>query len=1154
MERRLLQALGLTIFFLCLLPDPMLAARLELRQTGSGASALDAMVGDRLEVSIWVDSEDETISGAAVFLSFDEEVFELVAEDRQPAVAGFQPFSPGRFLGNGEVFRNALLDSTDPAASTAGAQLDYSVVRALDRGSGPAATFVLRARTPAAASAIRIDESGFRETRFFTPDGNNHYFRFITPMSVRVRGIGIEGLPERLVLARGQVDTTTFRLDDLVFDPVYGPGDITWSVTAGAALEIQRLEPGHLLRVVAPAAQSPWERITLVATNPDGQSATAFVDVFVGAPPRLADPVAPMRLEEDTSIEVALADLVQDPDTPLDRLRWTAAAARQLGAEVIGSPPLLRLTPAPDWSGAATVTLVAADEYGFADTTVVPVTVTPRNDAPRLLVAPNILLTRGRSDSTLVLEQLLSDAEDAVADLHLTWQGDHHVAVAERQGRLVLTAPPVWVGQEVIELRVTDAEGLAATAPLTVTVVRSLAPSLRRVPSRLGLALGDYSELDLMALVEDPDDDESALSWTVSGQTQLRLELSSAGVARIHAPVDLVLPEMLRFTVTDPSGEAASFDLLVYAASPDGTPAIAPLPEISLPAGGVDASIDLDDYLFDLDHQAADMEWFLPALEGLVLRIDASTHVLTVAAADSLPSGSLTAELRVRDPDGHEAVQALSVRIAGRGTAPGPDPDPGTGPAFAALPTLTLRAGQFDQTVDLDDYVAGVDASLLSWEVRGQQHVQVFVDPGTRQVTVLAEAGWSGPEILVLRGVDPTGRVLEGLLGIQVLPALPGLDLRDLSEAAVFAGDSAVAVPAAELLVGDLDPAGLTWLASGALPLQAAYRARDAAVVITGASFAQPGVQLIDLTARDGSGSEATGRLLLRVHPVDGSYGTASQDLRLALVPNAVQPDYLDVFVLSDLGDQVPPRLRVQSGAWSDLSLESSAPGIWQGSHVLRPGAEGQVRFLALAMAPEHEALKADLAIEVGTARPAAGKRLALAGATADFGPRAFASETVVAVMPAAEAVGGELTPLGAAVRVCATRPFSGGLYHLTFDGPGLAATTMPPGAAIYRWDDESRRWAYLGGNLGPGGLTVEADRMGLFAPLGDGVGPRLIDRQDGEHVVRFAWRDDGSGIGAVAVLASGVALPAHAFAWDGTWLSVDASWVAGGELSLVVA
>jgi len=1135
MARRCALTGAILIFFLCILPDPLLAARLELRELGSGLSDLDAMVGDEIEVSLWVDSDGQLISGAAVFLSFDEAIFELVDEDRQPAVAGFQPFAPGDFLGNGEIFRNVQLDPGDPAATFAGEQLDYSVVRALDQGRGPAATFRLRVRAPAVSTTIRIDENGFRETRFFTPDGRHQAFRFITPLSVRALGIGIEGLPERLVLSRGQIDTTTFRLDELIFDPVYGPNQIDWSVTSGSRIAVERLTEGNLLRLVAPGDASPWERITVTATNPDGQFASAFVDLFVNTAPELPDRLEAVNLQEDHSIEVSLAEIVSDPDTPIDRLTWSVSAPEHLGASVSGSPPTLHLSPALNWYGSAEAAIYAVDDYGFADTAAVSITVSPDNDAPRILVAPNVRLVRGRADSTLALSGLVDDVEDGAAGLQLRWSGQHHVGIEVRAGRLVLTAPPVWIGEETIQLEVEDSGGLTAVTPLTVSVVRSLAPSLQSPPQRLGLVAGDYAVVDLAAVAVDPDDADGDLAWSVSGSARLQVQLSGSGAARIEAPVDFALPEVLRFSVADPSGETAAFELLIFPASPDGAPAIAPLPEIALPAGGVDASIDLDDYLFDLDHQVADMEWFLPARDGMTLRIDPASHVLTVAVADSAAPGATTLQLRARDPDGLEAVQTLTIRIATAGTSPQPDPD--ALPVLASLPTLTVQAGEFDQSLDLDEYISGIDPSLVSWQASGQQHLQVFVDPGTRQVTVLAEAGWSGPEIIVLRGTDAAGNVVEGLLGVQVLAPLSGLKLRDLTEAALFAGDSTVVLDASALLDGVADLSQLAWSVSSPASLTATYLAADGSLVIAGSAFAQPGIQLVDLVARDSTGAEAAGRVLLQIHPIDGSKGLESEALRVAVVPNAIQPEFLDVFVLSDVAGG-PPRLRLQREEWSEMALDSSGAGIWQGRHVLQPGIDGSVRFLALAMDHDWQPLAADFAIQVATARPGTAKRIAMPGATVDFGPDAFAAETVVAVLPAqVESAGEELAAAGGALVVYATRPFAGQSVQ-------VALANASPGAAVYRWDDGEGRWSYLGGENANGDLRAASTRLGRFAALVDRAAPRLVERQVEAAAVRLQWRDGGSGIASVSVSIDDRPLPEAAYTWDGLWLCVEGDWV----------
>ena len=968
------------MFFLCILPDPLIAARLELRHAASGSSDISALVGDLIDVDVWVDSENQRLSGAAVFLTFDEELFELVSEDRDPGLSGFQPFALGSFLRNGEIFRNALLDPDDPAASLAGAQLDYSVVRASDQGAGPAASFRLRARAPVAESIIRIDETGIRETRFFRLDGSNASFRFITPMRVTVRGIGIEGLPDRLVLSRGQVDSTTFRLDNFIFDPIYGNSEISWSISPTSSLSIQHDTDLNVVWVTAPESESPWERLTLTAVNPNGQSASATVDVFVNEAPRLPDRLDPIQMQEDEILELELDDLVHDEDTPLNQLRWSASAPKELAVSFQGPPRVARIEPQQNWSGSGEIVFIVVDDFDFADTSAVAVTVSAVNDSPRMLAAPNITLIRGRQDSSLVLFDLVADAEDTVDDLELSWSGGDHIALHRSAGRLIVVAPPEWLGTESIQLEARDSGGLAATIPLTVTVIRSLPPAFIDPPDRLGMTGGDDVIVELATLVVDPDDPTADLEWRASGQDQLAIQLSSSGAARIEAPEGFEGSETVRFEVSDPSGEAAFFELLVFAASPGGEPAIAPLPGISVPVGGVDASIDLDEYLFDIDHNAGDMEWFLPAVVGVEMGVDPETHVLTVAVSDSAEAGILAVELRVRDPDGHESAQMLSIGITSLGESTPDDPGvvlPVEPAVLASLPSLTLTAGGFDQSIVLDDYLTGADPASLTWEVTGQRHTQVLIDPESRRVTVLADADWNGAEILIIRGLDAFGNVVEGLLGLQILAAPADLSLRELTEVSVLAGDSQFELDLGLVLEGEGNAAGLEWEIRGSRQFDVTFDIeRNTLIVVTEGIVL--GDEALTLVATDQSGSELTGMVVVHGLAADGSVGTPTPDLRIAVVPNPIQPDYLDLFVLSDLPGSRRPRLRLQHDGWTDLAIDDAAPGIWWSSHVLPADATGDIFILALTMEGE-EVLKTDFTLSRVAPLPASAKPVAQA-------------------------------------------------------------------------------------------------------------------------------------------------------------------------------
>ena len=1131
----------IVIFFLLIRQDPLLATVLELRQTGTTASDISVLVGDEIQVELWVDSGSQPLSGAAVFLSFDERVFELAGGDRMPGEAGYQPFARGEFLRNGEVFRNSLLDPSDPAAALAGSQLDYSVVRATDQGRGTAAFFTLRAKSPTTNGLIRIDESGIRETRFFTPNGSHQPFRFITPLNVTVEGISIDGLPSELVLARGQVDSTTFKFDDVVFDPLYGPRSIEWSLSPVGRVTLERDFETNILILSAPESESGWERLTLTATNPDGQSVSTFVDIYVNAAPDLPDQLDDVALEEDGVFELSLDDVVDDPDTPTHELAWTATASSHLSIAVEGPPYVARIRPAQNWSGDGLISLVATDEFGFMDSTVVQVSVAPVNDPPLLLMAPNLRIIRGRQDSSLVLRDLLFDQEDAVTDLRLSWGGEENVSLELRGDRLFVATPMDWQGTETIQLQVEDSQGLTSTSLLTVSVVTSLAPVIEDPPARLGLSGGEVSVLDLQQLVVDPDDQSADLRWTVSGQALVEVQLSTSGAARIEAPADFSDVETLTFTVTDPTGESAAFQLLIFAASQAGEPFIAPIPTLEVPQGGVDASIDLDDFILDTDHAPEEMEWFMPAVDGVDLRVDPITHVLSVSVSDSAAVSSWALELRVVDPDGHESTQSWWLHIIG---TDGNDPITApTAPTLAPFPSLTIMAGEFDQSIVLDEYVDGVDAASLSWEISGNEHTQVFVDPASRTLTVLADADWSGSEVLVIRATDLAGNAIEGLVGVEIIAAELEFTLPELTEISAFAGDTFIELDANALLNG-ANAAELIWEAQGSQPIAVTYNPDTQRLILTAAGFHE-GTEEITLVARDET-REVSGRIVARAHPADGSHGVEIPELRVAVVPNAIQPDYLDIFVVSDIELSRSPRLRARESDWSDLTVSSTTPGIWHGSYVLKPGVEGAVGLLALTMDAQQEALKATLDLSVGTALPSSAKRVSAASASVGFDSYAFSREAVVAIIPTpVSTTGPELTAVNGGFAVHSSQSYEGSGY-ITVD---VAADAARSRLGLYRWDGAKSRWIYIEGDLSGHSLRAPLERLGRFAVLLDATPPRFegLGTESGELHLR--WRDDGSGLGAATVWVDAEReLPASSHWWEGNLLVVDIGGLSTGD------
>jgi len=93
----------------------------------------------------------------------------------------------------------------------------------------------------------------------------------------------------------------------------------------------------------------------------------------------------------------------------------------------------------------------------------------PPNDPPTFATPGALSLDQGAS-TTLDLNPLIADKEDADADLVVHWSADHVALQDPGTHVLYVVAPTVWSGTEKIELTVMDKGGKTATATLTVTV------------------------------------------------------------------------------------------------------------------------------------------------------------------------------------------------------------------------------------------------------------------------------------------------------------------------------------------------------------------------------------------------------------------------------------------------------------------------------------------------------------------------------------------------------------------------------------------------------------------------------------------------------------------------------------------------------------
>jgi len=170
---------------------------------------------------------------------------------------------------------------------------------------------------------------------------------------------------------------------------------------------------------------------------------------------------------EDTSKGITLT--ASDPDS--DPLTYFIVTGPSHGS-LSGSPPNVIYTPALNYNGADSFTFKAYDGQAYSNIATVSITVTPVNDPPVVSDIPNVTFPEDGSDSSIDLDNYVSDVDNTDAEMIWTFTGNVNIIVSINPVTRVVTftAPANWFGQETITFRATDLGGLWDEDATTVTV------------------------------------------------------------------------------------------------------------------------------------------------------------------------------------------------------------------------------------------------------------------------------------------------------------------------------------------------------------------------------------------------------------------------------------------------------------------------------------------------------------------------------------------------------------------------------------------------------------------------------------------------------------------------------------------------------------
>lgn len=583
-------------------------------------------------------------------------------------------------------------------------------------------------------------------------------------------------IPDVIAKSDGSYMSVRIDLDDYVVDSDTPPDKIEWSCVGNVNVLVN-IDP--ITHEVTFSSLNGWvgkEKVTFRATDPEGHSASD--DCTVEIIPNSLPPVLSDMPDVSFSLKVGHAELdlnkyVSDMDTSSDKIRWSFHGNSIITVEITPQN-VARFTATKEAS--ERITFTATDPDGNSAEKTITVTAY-RPKPPTISDLPEQKLKQGDVLVAFDLDDYVSD--DQTPPQKIKWHAEgydpsHLVVSIGEDHLLTLTASSNWFGTEEIKLVATDGDGNSSSKTLKVRVITP--PVVKPIPP-LSLVEGQTDvSLDLDDYVSDPDTPLDEISWRASGYKNLIVVIDSNNhKVMIHAPEGVTGTENITFTATDPDGNSDETELSVTI-SPKQVgkpPILSGFSDISIPKGGSDSSIDLDEHVTDPDGLPELISWQVKGAKMLKVDVNPDTHIVTISPLNPDWTGEEIITFVATDPDGNSAEAKVKVRVY--------DPNAALPPKISQLPEVNLKQGE-SMEIDLRKYISDEDTPFdsLKLSVKGNSKVYVNLNE-TGILTLTAPSDWSGGENLTIEAVDPDGNTASAEMKVNVTGGSSGNNSQPLS-------------------------------------------------------------------------------------------------------------------------------------------------------------------------------------------------------------------------------------------------------------------------------------------------------------------------------------------------------------------------------------
>ena len=591
----------------------------------------------------------------------------------------------------------------------------------------------------------------------------------------------VESIPDQSIDEKQEFKPIA--LDKYVRDIDHDFSKLKWTVSGNKDLKVQFA--GKEAKVVIP--NKFWngeESLTFKVTDPEGafvETSAMFAVNSVNDAPSFAKQIPDQTIDEKKQFTaIKLDDFITDPDHKKEEMSWEVSVKHE-GKQpdagtldvTIGDDRVAKINiPDTYWNGNVVATFTATDPDGASVKQDVKLSVKSINDVPKFTqqVANQTIEEKGEF-SSFSLNDYIADADHAVETLKIDVSGNKDLKVnIDKDSREVTVKTPneLWNGEEKVTFTVTDPEGASAKQVVTFTV-KSVndAPVLKEIPAQKIKEKETFAEIALDKYVEDKDHDFSKLKWTVSGNKELKVQVSGK-VAKIVIPNKMWHgEETVTFKVSDAEGASAEVATTFTVESVNDVPEFAKqVQEQAIAEKQQFKTIRLDELVKDADHKNEELKWefdIKPAKgsqEGLQVNVD-QNRVATIAIPNKFWNGSAEITFKVSDPEGATASSKATFTVKSVNDAP----------VFAkAIENQEIQEKQEFKAFNLSELIKDEDHEFgkLKVAVSGNKDLKVNVGKdGTVSVKAPNEL-WNGTEKVTFTVTDPEGASAKQVVSFTV--------------------------------------------------------------------------------------------------------------------------------------------------------------------------------------------------------------------------------------------------------------------------------------------------------------------------------------------------------------------------------------------------